>query len=235
MPTIEAAADRVVAADLPVLFVDTCVLLDVIRSIKRRYANCAAQARGLLIAATVAPQQCVLIVSHLVQHEWAVHQQELLDEATRHLNEMADQSGHFHDACGVFGTAPGFERANYAAHKIASHLHDLSRQLLNCGIILDPDNECSGRAMHRVKHNIPPSKKGGEAKDCTILEEYLAVSRRLHSAGFQRKKVFCTSNTSDYCEVGDRGGIHADLALEFATIGLRFTSNLGWGFHDVKH
>jgi hypothetical protein len=86
--------------------------------------------------------------------------------------------------------------------------------------------------MHRVIHNIPPSKRGGEAKDCTILEEYLAVSRRLHAAGFPKKKVFCTSNTNDYC---DAGGLHGVLAAEFAPIGLRFTSNLGWGFHDVTH
>ena len=199
MPTITAVADHIIAQDLPALFVDTCILLDVIRSIKRKSANCAAQAQGLHNAATVAPRRCIVVVSHLVQHEWGVHEKELLDEATRHLIDLQEHSGHFHDACGVFGIAPGFGRSNYAAHNMAVRLHDLSHQLINCGIVIDPDNECSGRAIARVIHNVPPSKKGGEAKDCTILEEYLAVARRLHDAGFQKKRVFCTSNTNDYC------------------------------------
>jgi len=232
MPTITAVADQLVAADLPVLFVDTCILLDVIRSIKRRFPQCAAQARALHSAVTVAPRRCVLVVSHLVQHEWGVHQQELLEEATRHLVEMEDQSGHFHDACSVFGIAPGFGRANYAGHAVAAQLHDLSRQLIDSGIVVGPDNECSGRAMHRVTYNIPPSKRGGEAKDCTILEQYLAVCGRLQAAGFARRRVFCSSNTNDY---GEAGGLHPQLAPDFAAVGLRFTTNLPWGFHEVTH
>jgi hypothetical protein len=54
--------------------------------------------------------------------------------------------------------------------------------------------------------NIPPARQGGEAKDCTILEECLAVSRRLH-----------------------------ELVGDFAGVGLRFTANLPWGVHDVTH
>jgi hypothetical protein len=232
MPTITAVADHIIAADLPVLFVDTCILLDVIRSIKRKLKNCASQAQGLHNAATVVPRQCVIVVSHLVQHEWGVHQQELLDEATRHLIDLEEHSGHFHDACGVLGIAPGFARANYAAHDVSVRLRDLSHQLLNCALVVEQDNECSNRAITRVIQNVPPSKKGGEAKDCTILEEYLAVARRLHAAGFQKKRVFCTSNTNDYCK---GGALHPKLAGEFAPIDLRFTSNLSWGFHDVTH
>lgn len=232
MPDFTAVADQIIAEDLPVLFVDTCILLDVVRSIKRKFKSCVAQAQSLHSAATVAPRQCILVTSHLVQHEWGVHEQELLDEATRHLIDMEEYSGHFHDACDVFGIEIGFGRSNYAAHNMAMRLRDLSRQLLDCGIVIDQDNACSGRAISRVIHNIPPSKRGGEAKDCTILEEYLAVARLLQDAGFQKKRVFCTSNTNDYCEAGK---LHAALAAEFAPINLRFTSNLSWGFHDVTH
>lgn len=232
MPAIAAVADHIVAENLPVLFVDTCILLDVIRSIKRKAKDCAAQAKGLHSAITVSPKQCIIVVSHLVKHEWGVHEQDLLDEASRHLIDLEEHSGHFHDACGVLGIAPGFGRSNYAAQNVAGSLRDLSRQLLDCGIVIDKDNECSGRAINRVMYNIPPSKKGGEAKDCTIIEEYLAVVRCLNDAGFKKKRVLCTSNTNDYCE-GSK--LHPGLASEFAPINFRFTSNLGWGLHDVTH
>ncbi len=232
MPSIALVASQLIVSDLPVIFLDTCILLDVIRAIKRRYANCVAKASELHTAVTAAPAQCSLVVSHLVRHEWAVNEPGLLMEAGRHLAEIEDQSGHFHDACAVLGIAPGFARANYAGHKMAEKLRDLSQQLLNSGIEVEADNECSGRAINRVIHNIPPSTKGGEVKDCTILEEYLAVCRTLEVAGFAKKRVFCTSNTSDCCEPR---GLHAELAQDFAAVGLRFTTNLPWGFHDVTH
>jgi len=190
MPHLTAVADQLIAADLPVIFLGTCILLDIIRAIKRRYADCVVKAKELHTAVTVLPIQCSLVASHLVRHEWGVHEPELLAEASRHLGAIEEQSGLFHDACGVFAIVPGFARANYAGHGMAEQLRDLSRELLSCGIEVDADDECSGRAINRVIYNIPPSKKGGEAKDCTILEEYLAVCRRLHAEGFARKRVF---------------------------------------------
>jgi len=232
MPSITDVAARLSAADLPVIFLDTCILLDVIRAIKRRHANCVEHAAALYTAATAAPVRCSVVVSHLVHHEWGTNQQALLDEASRHLTEIHEQSGYFHDACGVFGIVPGFPRANYAGLGLAVRMHDLSRQLLDSAAVIDPDDECSGRAMTRVTYNLPPSKEGREAKDCAILEEYLEVCRQLQQAGFRRKLVFCTSNTNDYC---DRSGLHVNLATDFAAVGLRFTANLSWGYHDVTH
>ena len=46
MPSIADVVAHVLAADLPVLFPDTCILLDVIRGTKRRIKDCAARARN---------------------------------------------------------------------------------------------------------------------------------------------------------------------------------------------
>jgi hypothetical protein len=232
MPNVVEVAAHITATGAPVIFLDTCILLDVIRAIKRRYANCVEHAAQLHAAATAAPRKCNVVVSHLVRHEWDTNEQELLEDASKHLAELHDESGHFHDACAVFGIVPAFARANYAGLGVANRMHELSRQLLSYAIVIDPDNECSGRAMSRVINNLPPSKQGGEAKDCTILEEYLAVCRHLHLMGFPKKLVFCTSNKNDYC---DHSHLHVNLAADFAAVGLRFTSNLSWGFHDVTH
>lgn len=232
MPTIADVAARLVAADLPVIFLDTCILLDIIRAIERKYANCVATAIELHAALTTQPAQCSLVISHLVHHEWQLHASRLLSDAGKHLAEIEAQALHFHDACAVLGIAPGFARADYAALGVAERLGDLSEQLLDAGIQVDSDDACSGRAINRVIFNVPPSRKGGEAKDCTILEEYLAVCRALEETRFAKKRVFCTSNTRDYCEAG---ALHPILASDFAATGLRFTTNLPWGFHDVTH
>ena len=81
-------------------------------------------------------------------------------------------------------------------------------------------------------NNAPPSKKGGEVKDCAIVEECLEVSRPLHAAGFAKKRVFCTSNVNDYCDATK--ALHANLAAEFAAVGMGFTKDLPWAVHEVK-
>ncbi len=232
MALIAAVANQIIADDLPVVFVDTCSLLDVIRSVKRNLRDCVAHASALYSAATAVPRRCNIVVSYLVRHEWRAHEGELLDEAAQHLVEMEEHSRHFHDACGALGVAPGFGRSNYAACNLATQLRDLSRMILDCAIVVDDDNECSAKAMDRVIYNVPPSKKGGEAKDCTILEGYLAVSRLLFDVGFQKKQVFCTSNKNDFCKAGK---LHPILAAEFAPINLHFVTNLGWALHEVTN
>ena len=63
MPTITDVADQVIANDRPVIFLDTCILLDVIRAIKRQHTGCVAAAHKLHAAATVVPAQCSVVIS----------------------------------------------------------------------------------------------------------------------------------------------------------------------------
>ena len=68
MPSISAVADQIIGENLPAIFIDTCILLDVIRSIKRKSKDCAAQAIALHGAATMAPKQCIIVVATVVNH-----------------------------------------------------------------------------------------------------------------------------------------------------------------------
>ena len=78
-------------------------------------------------------------------------------------------------------------------------------------------------------HNIPPSKKGGEAKDCTILEGNIwPLAGDFSREDLRKKRVFCTSeNTNDYCEVQEH--CIRDWHQILRTVGLRFTTNLALG------
>lgn len=231
MPGVAEVTDQLIAAALPVIFLDTCILLDVIRAVKRRSPNHVDHAIKLLNAATTVPTSCVVVVSHLVHLEWVKNQQSVLDEAKKHLSEIQEQSDHFHDACDNFGIARSFARASYTGSGLADRLHDLSKRILDSTTIIDSDKECNQLALERVYHYRPPSKQGREIKDCVIIEECLAVCRGLQADGFSRNLVFCTSNTTDYCERPHQP--HPDLAADFLAVGLRFTASLPHGFHDL--
>lgn len=57
------------------------------------------------------------------------------------------------------------------------------------------------------------------------------MCRGLRAGGFAEKCVFCTSNRTDFCETGDYP--HANLAGEFGSVRLIFTTNLNWALHEL--
>ena len=233
MPSIDEVAGQITAAGAPVLFLDTCILLDIIRSTNRCLSNYTTNASELLRLASKAPPACLVVVSSIVCDEWSANAKGVTNEIVRHYSKMEEQSSHFHTACQDLGIALPFGRAGYAQVGLAERLRDLSSQVLNTALRLDVDNEIWAKAVARVVNNLPPSRKGGEVKDCAIIEEYLAVCGRLQAAGFTGKRVFCTSNTEDYCEAG--GKPHSTLAVEFAANALTFTTNLPWAIHEITH
>ncbi len=233
MPSAADAAVQVQAAGLPVLFIDTCSLLDVIRAPVRpdRLRGCVEAAVELLRLVSGPPQQATLVVASFVPTEWTTHAGPTTDDLKKHLSRLDDWAIAFHDACGFVGVAPAFGRPVYSAAGLADALFDLSRRLLDRAIRLSPHNDTNMRAFNRAVTNTPPSQKGGEIKDATIVEECLEVCRILQAAGFPRKRVFCTSNTDDYCDATK--GLHPVLDIDFRAAGLVFTKELPWAIHEL--
>lgn len=71
MPTIAAAQAQLHAVDRPVLFLDTCVIIDIIRATMRckgtTFVRSAVELRTML---TSAPPSCALVIASVVPTEW---------------------------------------------------------------------------------------------------------------------------------------------------------------------
>jgi hypothetical protein len=234
MPSITDAAAHLHAAGLPILFLDTCSIVDVIRGPMRpdKLPGCVEAAVELLQLATSATACCSLVVGSFVSGEWLNHAQPTANDLRKHLARLDDQAFYFHDACASLGITLPFARPTYGGVGLMNRLYDLSKQLLDASLRLDAHNDTNMRAFARAATNTPPSRKGAEIKESTIIEECLEVCRQLHSAGFGRKQIFCTSNTNDYCDAG--GALYPALAGDFAAVRLNFVTNLPWAVHEVK-
>jgi hypothetical protein len=233
MPSIDDVAERVRAAAVPVLFLDTCILLDIVRSTHRCLPNYAGRALELLDLVSTSPPRCLAVIASLIPNEWNANFQQVTDEVIWHFATIEEQVEHFHDACEALGISIGFERADYTRVGLAERLCALSRQLVDTALCLDADDESVLGAHRRFISKLPPFRKNRGVEDCTIIEEFLAVCRKLKAIGFARRRVFCTSNTSDYCEAGKE--LHPALAADFAACDLSFTTDLPWAVHEITH
>lgn len=233
MASLTAAAALLHAAAAPVLFLDTCSILDVIRAPVRRLANCVADATRIAEFAASSPPRCTIVVGSFVPAEWHTHDQDVLRSLENHLAEMDESASDFHGLCAHLGIPVPFTRPGYIASGLAVRLHDLSRHLLQAATVLDRDPEAKDRAFERVTvTKLRPCRRGSELKDCQIFEECLEVGRLLRAAGFTRRLVFCSSNTSDYCDPGTIP--HPDIAIDCAAIGMTFTTTLPWALSVLK-
>src|SRR5581483_10267701 len=146
MPSIADTAARVAAAGVPVLFLDTCSILDVIRAPVRALDKCVEAASELVAMATASSPRCSLVVGSFVPVEWNSRAQDVLNEMTKHLDRRLREPKPFPGLCQHFGIAPWFRRPRYGASGLPARLHDLSRQLLQATVVLDPHQDTKDRA-----------------------------------------------------------------------------------------
>jgi hypothetical protein len=100
MPSVIEATATILAAPAPVLLVDTCSLVDVIRAPKRHseLKGCVPSAVELHRMVSANPPECHLVVGSFVREEWTKHSHPTADELQRHLDFLAEASQH---VCGV--------------------------------------------------------------------------------------------------------------------------------------
>ena len=164
MPSITDAEARIRAENRPVLFLDTCILLDVVRATYRCLGGCVERASELLGMLTADPPECSLVVASIVVTEWNDNASHVRDEVRGHLVKIQDQARHFHDACHTLGIALGFGRPFYHGVGLADRLHDLSRDLLNRSVRLDADVGCTSRGVGRVVAKTRLPSKAGRSR-----------------------------------------------------------------------
>ena len=94
MPSIAAAEAQLRADDRPVLLLDTCMLLDIIRATMRCLGPTFVQrARQLHSLLTSAPPACSLAVASVVPTEWNNNAPRTVNEVRAHLNPRLEVEG----------------------------------------------------------------------------------------------------------------------------------------------
>jgi hypothetical protein len=233
MPTIAEAEARIREGNRPVLFLDTCIYLDIIRAPDRSLKGYVQSGLDLLGLLTEDTPRCTLVAVSMIPREWTDNAEQVRDEENGRLMKLQKPADMFHDTCSTLNITPPFGRPNYSSVGMIERLHEVSKKLLDRSMLLDKDDACRLRGVDRVVFKIPPAEHSKEVKDCVIVEECLELTRQLRANGFTSKCVFCTSNTKDYGEPG--GKLHPILDTEFVAIDLLFTSNLPWAVHEVTH
>ncbi len=230
MTPIPDAVRHVLGQPGPVIFLDTCSLLDLFRhddpsKQPRVPVEEVAAAAALLATVAAHPDAVHLIAPELVPGEFADH----ADEVERRFEAWPKAHDENQDwiaaAAPLLGLTPPTPTP---VRPLALHsaLRRLAEDLLARAAVLARDPTCLARAVARVIAKRRPSHKK-EIKDSMNLEQCLELSAALRLGGLTHLRLLVSSNTQDFADpVAPRGRLHPDLQAEFAAAGLVYHASL---------
>jgi hypothetical protein len=217
MTTLAHAVADLTAAPRPVLFLDTCTLLDIVRAPLRNLAREVQACVGLRALAVADTVQ--LYVQDIVPGEWSDNL-----PAARRDGEAGIRAftATWQIAADLGKPAPPLPVVSPG--NLIDELEQLSRALLTAADTLDRDYDGMSWALDRVAAKQKPSSAKGMVKDCHILGHALRLSSMLAAAKYASSRVLVSSNRSDFAEP-NATVFHPEIASDAAAAGLRYSAS----------
>jgi hypothetical protein len=212
----------ITANPAPVLFLDSCILLDVVRAPLRDKPDEVRFAQLFLTSVQKSPKTIHLLVASPTEREWTDHIAETENDCTIAMNGCNAVAS----ICGHMGLPPVAFLPPAVVLNLSTLLRNLSRDLLAEAVSMDHDFAALGRAVDRINASTRPAKPGGKgAKDSVILEHAVEATAQLRNAGFAGTCLFVSSNTKDFADAGSIN-LHAQLTPVLKAVNLEYAVSL---------
>jgi hypothetical protein len=222
--SIQTAAKKMLAAPSPVLFLDTCSILDIVNAghLETLQAQIIISANHLL-RMTVGPPGIWLVTTVMVQEEFQRNIRNSVATLEAQIKILDTKIAQSRDAVQYFSPEQVVPSIRFRAFGLSEKLGDLATSFAEAAIVLEDDVECLHAARARNNAGRPPSHRKQQLPDCEIVEHYLGLVRLLRKNGFGNKCIFVSSNSQDYGKPAE-----PSLQDEFSAHELEFVSDLAW-------
>jgi len=197
----EHISERICNSLAPILFFDTCIFLDILRSPYRDniHVNAISSALSLIKMSEINPDNVCLLTNETVHTEWNDNISNVKRELEKEVIKLEYTREKLVTAANAILKIDHVHGQKLTSINLHNHLEVLSLNLLNhCLIAKQEDSHCA-KGMQRSIKCLAPAKKGkSEPKDCVIFEAFLDISERVRKLGYSREIYFVTSNSNDY-------------------------------------
>ena len=207
----------------PVLCLDTCTVLDILRDPRRVSVRVNDHTACISLLGAAEANQLDVFLTHVVRTEFGDHVEDVEREAQRGLDAITDDISKV-DALATLHGSPGVTDIRHW-HGHVGRCRQVAERWLEVGQDAVQSTAVESRALARVLQGRTPSRRGKDStKDCLILETYLAHVDTARQAGLKESVVFVSSNTKDYAR--SAGGLPKDIADDFAALDMEYAPNM---------
>jgi hypothetical protein len=218
---IEQVIAKILSFPAPVVMPDTASLLNIIEAStqeERVSPNIIPAAVSFLDRLQATPSTLHIVLSHVVEEEWARHHESKEKKAIASIRSEDARIAFLYSIASSMTSAPPEPYVQFSGLQIAQRLHSVAEQLIGHARIIGNNQEFVSAVGDRFVHDkAPASSTRKEVNDCLLIEQYLALCRRLCAAGFTQRCIFVTSNTRDFgqpkapCQPLDREFRESDI------------------------
>ncbi|WP_407829343.1 PIN domain-containing protein [Shewanella algae] len=204
--------DKLMEREIPVLFFDTCSILDILNSI-HLHGLSDSYAKDMLELIKSNENSCWLVSCENVNEEWNDNIGSVLSTMNKEIKRLERSISSTINMTNLvlntkYSMPPKFSDLN-----ISDKIKSLAESFLKSCRSIERTNEHTVKAMHRVRKYEAPSRKGkNEPKDCEIIECFLDLCEELRNAGFKEKIIFVTANKDDF---GTSKNLKPPLDIQF--------------------
>ena len=220
--TIDDICNSCLHRELPVVFFDSCSILDIVNSLHSNSLpeNYALSAFELI---KLHKTSIWLITSQNVCEEWKDNIDNVLSTMDKEILKV-DRNISSMTSLSNLLLNTSYQFPNISSLKITKHVRALSERFLNTCLHIERKVEHTLRAMQRVRKNEAPARKGKpEPKDCEIIECFLDTCKSLKSKGFKGRFLFFTANKDDF---GSNKKLKPPLDRQFSEIGAELINSI---------
>lgn len=229
MPKGARSPAALVSAGAPILCLDTCTILDIMRDLTRDTTKAHEARAAQAVIAAMESGRALGMVAAQVEAEISDNRQKVEDEATQNLTAMRNRLRRMDEVAALFGSV-GFTSIDHMDGYCVSARGWMDR-LLNAAIRVKPSAAVAQKANLRSIQGRAPAPKGqGGIKDCLVFETYLELGRKLQAVGLAQPLVLVSSNTSDY---GSTGTPKPEIQADVSSVNMDFYSSLSAARHSL--
>lgn len=223
---------RLASTGLPVLCIDTCSILDIMRDPTRDTASPhEAEAALHLLGCVDSPPKLVALVCEQVRIELGEHIDRIEKEANHALQKLSARIAQVDAVAAEFGAIGTALSDHWQGH--AFRARQRTERLIAASELVSGDAATADRALARVNKALAPARRGKESmKDCVVLETYLDAVAQLRSAGLMSRVVLLSSNTKDYTD--ESRHLRPELVSELAALNMEYAPNFGAARHLLQ-
>lgn len=222
--------NTIVNLNKPILCLDTCSFLDVVRDITRETVTENNVNAGLLLLTKAeGKNDFFVLIAQQVVNELSDNEQSVLSESQKSLEKFKSQTLRINAVATIFGSTGKVDVSHLDDHIIRAQ--SILSRWKNVAHLVLSSKDITAKAFSRVMQPRTPSRKGKESmKDCVVIETYLNIAEKLRALGMTSPIVFASSNTNDYY-ASNTGALASDISADFKKYDIEYAPNFGAAKH----
>lgn len=211
--------------DIPVLCLDTCIVLDILRDPTRKDVRVHEHEASLaLLSAARSGTALEILVAGQVSREFLDNVEQVQQDARQSIGALIQDISKLNTLVALYGTLCPIDLGHWNGHDKRSR--KTADRWFQISTTVRESSDTVSNAFLRLNQARSPARKGKQSmKDCVILETYLEHMKSLRAKGRTATAVFVSSNIKDYA-ADDRTTIRDDIKDEFQSLGLEYAPSM---------